>query len=178
MHIISGKYKGRSLKFPKTQKLRPISQKVKESLFNILGANVIDSIFLDLFSGTGQVGIEALSRGAKLAYFVDLNIKFIKQNLRELKITDGAVVVRNNVLDFIMKSTPRKFDIAFVAPPYEDEDLYLSSLKRIDEFDILNVNGLAVFEHDKKLKLPDIVGDIKKIKTAVYGGTTLSFYKA
>jgi 16S rRNA (guanine(966)-N(2))-methyltransferase RsmD len=178
MHIISGKYKGRSLKFPKTQKLRPISQKVKEALFNILGNNITDCVFLDLFSGTGQVGIEALSRGAKLTYFVDLNIKFIKQNLRELNITDGAVVVRNNALDFIMKSTPRKFDIAFIAPPYEEEELYLSTLKRIDEFDILNVNGLAVFEHEKKIKLPDIRGDLKKIRSAVYGGTTLSFYKA
>lgn len=177
MQVIAGKYKGRRLKFPKTKKLRPITQKVKGALFNIIGQGISGSVFLDLFSGTGQVGIEAVSRGAKLVYFVDLNIRYIKINLRLCRVTDGVVVVREDAINFILKSATKKFDYIFIGPPYEDKDLYLNSLKRIDEFDILSTNGIAIAEHEKKLMLPEKFGDVVKTRTVGYGGTVLSFYK-
>lgn len=176
MQVISGEYKGRRLKFPKTKKLRPITQKVKEALFNIIGEGIEESVFLDLFSGTGQVGIEAVSRGAKLTYFVDINIRCIKINLSLCKIDNGVVVVREDAIKFILKSEPRKFDYIFIGPPYEFHDLYLNSLKRIDEFDILSTNGIAIVEHEKKLMLPGKFGDLIKSRSVNYGGTTLTFY--
>jgi len=185
MRISGGEDRGRTLKAPRHKGLRPTSDKVREALFSILGEKVVGCSFLELFAGTGAVGIEALSRGAGHAVFVDSSLKaarLIRENLDGLGYRDRAAVVSKDTLQFLKKTASGlgPFDLVFVDPPYH-EDTGAKALEAIGDGpdegpDYLAQGATVVFEHFKKYDAPDSVGRLAKIKDYRYGDTVLSVY--
>lgn len=180
MRVIAGEFRGRRLDRIEGMDIRPTSDMVKESLFNILGNDVIDSVFLDLFGGTGSVGIEALSRGAKHVVFIDAGIKSIKVlkgNLEHLNIKDNVEVFHTDYSTAISKlyKFKKQFDIIFIDPPYRT-GMDKSALEEIDKNPILSQSGLIVVEHDSRDAMPQQVGKLYIYRTKQYGNTSLSFY--
>lgn len=171
MKVISGKYKGRILKGYDLKGTRPTMDRVKESLFASIQDYLEESTILDLFSGSGNLGIESLSMKGDFAYLVDKNklaCKTIKENLKMLDI-DNAKVICNDYKTALksFKDDDIKFDIIFLDPPYKT-DYIEKSLKLISEYDILNKNGLIVCESDKLEKI--IYGDMyNELKNKRYG---------
>lgn len=182
MRVIAGEYKGRRLDRIEGTDIRPTSDTVKEALFNILGDAVIDSAFLDLFGGTGGIGIEALSRGARHVVFIDSDIKSIKVlrgNLSRLNIKDCIEVYNVDYSRAISKlhKYGKKFDIIFMDPPYS-MGLAESALKAIDDNPVLSQSGYIIVEHDSKEDMPQNVGRLHLYRFKKYGNTVLSFYKS
>lgn len=181
MRIISGSMKGRRLKCPPGKLVRPTSDMVKESLFNIIGSNIVDKKFLDLFSGTGNIGIEALSRGAYICYFVEKvynNIKYIKENLSIFNSYDNAKVLHmdaNNAIEYF-NNNKIIFDYIYIDPPYY-LDLYDSIMSKLGRYKILNNCGFVIVEHYKKIILNNEYGKLSKIRSSKYGETILTFFK-
>ena len=180
MKVISGSAKGKNLKSPKG-KVRPLSAQVKEALFNILMEEVPQADFLDLFAGSGQVGIEALSRGARLAIFVELDrktVNCIRENLALCGFTDRAEVYALNVLRAlkILDKKGAKFDIIFIGAPYGSRALE-GSLEMLGSFGILKADSMIVAEHHFKHKLKDGYGKLGAFREERYGDTVLKFYK-
>lgn len=159
MKIIQGKYKGTVLKGFDIDGTRPTMDRVKESLFAMIQKNIKDKNALDLFAGSGNLGIEALSMGAKSVYFVDKNpiaIKTIKENLNKIKIE--SQVLKNDYKDALKAfENKTKFDLIFLDPPYKTNYIE-ESLKLIERYDLLNKDGLVVCESD----------DVNKIKYSNY----------
>lgn len=189
MRISGGAAKGRRvglkkafLKKGESGELRPTSAKVRQAIFNILGNilgdRIIDSEFLDLYAGTGAVGIEALSRGAGRVIFVDdtsLRIDIIKELIEKFGFKDRARVIKDKASNFLKKSESI-FDIIFVDPPYASGELDIV-LPLIDERGILRDNGIVIAEHSSKKTLLSEIGSLKLIKTYKYGDTSLSLYR-
>ncbi len=183
MRIIAGRFKSRLIHSPKGVDLRPTADRVKESLFGILGGFIIDKDALDLFSGTGNLGIEALSRGARSCVFVDSHrpcIAVIKQNLQSLGIQEGVEVKFKDAFKYIGEANAKgiMFDTIFLDPPYY-KDLIKKSLLSLDNYNIIKALGIVVAEHYKRDDLPD-PGELNKLalfRQEKYGGTILSFYK-
>jgi len=180
MRVIAGEFKGRRLDRIEGMDIRPTSDKVKESLFNILGDAVVDSRFLDLFGGTGGIGIEALSRGAKHVVFIDVSaksIKVLKGNLEHLNIKENVEVFNTDYSTAISKlhKYGKKFDIIFIDPPYS-VGMAQDALKEIDKHSILAQSGLVVVEHDTRDEMPARIGRLGIFRSKQYGNTTLSFY--
>lgn len=180
MRVIAGEYRGRRLDRIEGMDIRPTTDKVKESLFNILSDVVADSRFLDLFGGTGGIGIEALSRGAKNVVFIDSSaksIKVLKGNLEKLNIKDNVEVYNTDYSTAINKlhKYGREFDIIFVDPPYK-VGLAQDALKEIEKHNILAKTGRVIVEHDSKDAMPERVGRLNMYRSKQYGNTTLSFY--
>lgn len=157
--------------------VRPTSDKVKQALFNILGEKVADSLFLDLYAGAGGIGLEALSRGALRAFFVDdskESLRVIKQNLEHAGLQQKAMVVAGKAESFLKKST-EQFDFVFLDPPYKLELLPL--LNAIGDSNVLKRDGIVIAEHFKKQKSPEQAGRLCLYREARYGDTILAFYK-
>jgi 16S rRNA (guanine966-N2)-methyltransferase len=182
MRIISGEYKGRRLAPVKGADIRYTSDRIKESLLSILSGTVSGSRFLDIFAGSGNVGIEALSRGAESLTFVDINpvcIRAISSNLEHCGIDPEQVkLVKMGALIAIdyFRRRGMDFDIIFLDPPYV-ADFVEKCLLRISECDILTEDGLVIAEHDVKEKAPTDVGKLVMTRQEKYGTTLLSFYK-
>ncbi len=182
MRIIGGEYRGRILKMPKGVKIRPTQDRVREAMFNIIRAGVPEASVLDLYAGSGAFGIEALSRGANLAIFVDNNInciRVIKSNL--LVLGDSAELSQVVKLDALrsisrFKKENKKFDIIFLDPPYH-KDLARNCLIKIDACDILSQRGFVICEHYLKDVMPEKTGSFACFKQRKYGDTMLSFYR-
>ena len=168
MKIISGKYKGRVLKGFDITGTRPTMDRVKESLFGTIQSYVPGSVVLDLFAGSGNLGIEALSEGASFAYSVDSNskaIKVIKENINNIGITDIEVI--HSDYKEALKSFNNKFDLIFLDPPY-NTDYIEKSIKLIEDNNLLNDDGIIVCESDIIDKI--IYSDVfKKVKEKKYG---------
>lgn len=180
MRVIAGEYRGRRLDRIEGMEIRPTSDKVKESLFNMLGEAVIDCSFLDLFGGTGGIGIEALSRGAKHVVFIDAGIKSIKVlkgNLERLNIKAGAEVFHTDYETAIKKlyKYNKQFDIVFIDPPYS-LGMAQNALVCIEANPILAQDGLIIVEHDSRDDMPNKVGRLALYRVKRYGNTSLSFY--
>ena len=183
MKVLSGRAKGRKLRFPKLsggQRLRPLTGKVKEALFNILASKNPDSRFLDLFAGTGSVGIEALSRGAKLAIFVENNrkaVQALRENLEITGFTDRAEVYCLDVMRAIkvIDRSGGKFDIIYIGAPY-GSDLLENTIKEIARISIIDNEGVVIAERSIRDKIADSYGELIKLRDARYGDTVLSFY--
>ena len=178
MRVVSGTARGVVLKTPDGMQTRPTSDKVKESIFNIIQFDLPGTAVLDLFGGTGQLGIEALSRGAKSAVFVDAWDKacsLIKENIRRTKFEAQSKVVRSDYLTFL-RASKEKFDIILLDPPYAEVFLE-NALKCIAEIDILQSNGIIVCERpvDKKLDLQ--FDGYTRSKDYKYGGTFITIYR-
>ena len=178
--VISGEKKGFNLKAPKGRDTRPTEDRIKESMFNILKIIDENSIVLDLFAGSGSIGIEFLSRGAKKAYFVDksnISINTIKDNLNHTRLIDKSKIIRTDSFKAIKLFGKKnvKFNYIFIDPPYE-ENLIIKAIKNIDEENILLENGIIIAEHEKELDLPDTINGLKKIDIRNYGSKSLTFY--
>ncbi len=184
MRVISGKAKGKKLKAPnlsRGQRIRPLTDQAKEALFNILGEKVPDSYFLDLFAGTGAVGIEALSRGAKIAIFIELNkriVSTIRQNLAATELDPSAEVYSLDVLRAIkvLDRKGAKFDIIFLGAPYGSPILE-EALERLSASGLVKDDALVVAEHRAKHEISENFGNLIKFRDSRYGDTVLSFYK-
>jgi len=181
MKIIGGEFRGRRLKTLKSVKMRPTPMRVKEALFNILGNRVVGSSFLDLYAGSGQIGVEALSRGAKEVIFVDNHpsaIRLIHANLGFLHSGKGLKIPRNNVLKSLdnLSKEKKKFDIIFLDPPYESR-LVKNTLQTLAKSDILKTTTLIIAEHHKSLDVDKGIGSLERVRQERYGDTILSFYK-
>jgi 16S rRNA (guanine966-N2)-methyltransferase len=180
MRVISGRARGRKLKLVPGDTTRPIMDRVKESLFNIIGTDVADTGWLDLFAGTGQVGIEALSRGAAEVVFVDKvrpAIKTIEANLRLTGLTAGARVVQADAFTYLRQANFTPFDFIYVAPP-QYVGLWLEVLRVVDErpFAFLTADGLLIAQIDpKEYQEPALTG-LTLLDQRVYGNTQLLFY--
>lgn len=182
MRVISGIRRGQRLVSPKDMNIRPTSDRVKESLFNILGTITNDSRVLDLFAGTGSIGIEFLSRGSKFCDFVDISnnsIKIIKENISLTKFTEDSQVHRIDGLKalnlFISKEIT--YDYIFLDPPFNDEDLLNEILITIGENKILTEEGIVIVEHDKGINLANKILDLNKYDSRNYGSKNITFYK-
>ena len=178
MRVISGTARGVVLKTPDGMKTRPTSDRVKEALFSIIQFDLPGTCVLDLFGGTGQLGIEALSRGASQAVFVDeadAACRLIRENLKRTGFSDRAEVCRSDYAAFL-RTNRKKFDIILLDPPYAEVFLE-NSLKMITEIDILQSGGIIVCEHasDKVISI-DIQG-FERSKNYKYGNTMLTLYR-
>lgn len=175
MRVITGTARGRRLKTPENYAIRPTADSVKEALFNIIQFDIEGRRVLDLFAGTGQLGIECLSRGAAGAVFVDESaaaVKIVKNNLKTCGL-EGAVF-QTDALGFLRGCTA-KFDIILVDPPY-DASLYGEVLKTINSVDILSDGGIIICEARRERQLPEMTAPYKKQREYNYGRVKLCKY--
>lgn len=178
MRVITGSARGVTLKTPDGLQTRPTTDRVKEALFSIINFDIPGSRVLDLFGGTGQLGIEALSRGAKSAVFVDAGepaCRLIRENLKRTKLEDQGKVVRSDYLTYLNRCR-EQFDIIFLDPPYAEVFLE-NSLKRIAEIDILQSNGIIVTERPLGKYLSWEMDGFTRSKDYKYGNTLLTIYR-
>ncbi len=178
MRVISGKAKGVVLKTPDGLITRPTADRVKEALFSILQFELPGSEVLDLFGGTGQLGIEAMSRGAKRAVFVDKEEKacsLIRENLKRCKMEKDGKVIRSDYLQYL-NSCQEKYDFVLLDPPYAEVFLE-NAIKRLSEIDILKSGGIIVAERPLDKVLPIDVPGFTKSKDYKYGKTLLTLYR-
>jgi len=178
MRVITGKARGVQLKTPEGIQTRPTIDRVKEALFSIINFDIPGAYVLDLFGGTGQLGIEALSRGAKNAVFVDASetaCKLIRENLKRTKLEQDGKVIRSDYLDFLNR-TRDYFDIIFLDPPYAEVFLE-NALKRITEIDILRSGGIIITERPLGKELPWEFEGYTRSKDYKYGKILLTIYR-
>ena len=178
MRVITGKARGVQLKTPDGMLTRPTTDRVKEALFSIIHFEIPGARVLDLFGGTGQLGIEALSRGAKSAVFVDAQenaCKLIRENLKRTKMESYGKVVRSDYLQYLDRCR-EKFEIILLDPPYAEVFLE-NALKRITEIDILEINGIIVTERPLGKELPWEFEGFLRSKDYKYGKTLLTIYR-
>lgn len=178
MRVITGKARGVQLKTPDGMQTRPTADRVKEALFSIINFDLPGARVLDLFGGTGQLGIEALSRGANSAVFVDARedaCKLIRENLRRTKLEGQGSVVRSDYLDYLRRCRER-FDIIILDPPYAEVFLE-NALKCITEIDILQTGGIIVTERPLGKDLPCTFEGYTRSKDYKYGQTLLALYR-
>ncbi|HCJ66217.1 MAG TPA: 16S rRNA (guanine(966)-N(2))-methyltransferase RsmD [Elusimicrobia bacterium] len=184
IRIIAGEIKGRKIKSVKGRTVRPLLARVKKSLFDIISRKIKDALFLDLYAGTGSVGIEALSRGAKEVVFIDNDsqaVEIIEENLKQFGFEGRAEIIRKDVLRGL--PVEKKFDLIFIGPPYKLE-LILPTLKVISEKNSFAPDGWIICQHHFKEKLPEEYfspasssGGYELFRREKYGDTILSFYR-
>jgi 16S rRNA (guanine966-N2)-methyltransferase len=186
MRVIAGKYRGRTLRSLRGSATRPTSDRLRETLFNVLTAGnpeaIENTVWLDLFAGTGAVGIEALSRGAKQVYFVETSAaaaKVIEQNLQSLGIADGYKILRDDLAGVVWKLQREHFvgDVVFLDPPYGMRNSYEETLTVLANSSLVWAMSLVVAEHDKKYDPGNTFGSLRRIRTLMQGNNALSFYK-
>jgi len=176
MRVISGSARGRKLKEPGGFKIRPTSDKVKESVFNIIQFDIEGRRVLDLFAGSGQYGIEALSRGAKSVAFVDSasdSVKLVRENLKICGFTDLTSVYARDALRYL--ESDEKYDLIFIDPPY-DTLLAVRAVEKIVEFDKLNINGIMICELKASAPTPVVTMPYMLQKEYIYGTVKIARY--
>jgi 16S rRNA (guanine(966)-N(2))-methyltransferase RsmD len=188
VRISSGRLKGRKVVTSKKifvsadkDELRPTSSKVREAIFNILQTEIDHSLFLDLYAGTGAVGLEALSRGAEKVFFVENNqvrAKAVMDYIHKLGLDDRASVYQEEAEAFLKRAmrTGLKFDIIFADPPYLSGEID-KVLPNIGEFNMLKDDGCILVEHSSKTALSENMHNIKLVKNYKYGDTMLTLYR-
>ena len=178
MRVITGKARGVQLKTPEGMQTRPTADRVKEALFSIINFDIPGAEVLDLFGGTGQLGIEALSRGAKSAVFVDHSeqaCRLIRENLKRTKLEQQGRVVRGDYMDYLSRCR-ENYDIILLDPPYAEVFLE-NALKRITEIDILRSGGIIVAERSMEKELPWEFEGYTRSKDYKYGKILLTIYR-
>jgi len=182
MRIVAGRYRSRVLKSPGKLRLRPTSDRLRETLFNILGRTVEDSFFVDVYAGTGAVGIEALSRGARKVIFIEQHsaaVALIRKNLEQLAVTVGAEILAMDALRGLAVLTSRRLlaDFIFLDPPYKDAGEYERALDFLDSTHLLAPAGLVIVEHDQRRELPEWLTRLERSRVVEQGDASLSFYR-
>ena len=178
MRVIAGSARGIALKTPDGMQTRPTADRVKEAMFSIIHFDIPGAKVLDLFGGTGQLGIEALSRGADSATFVDQSdaaCRLIKENLRRTKFENGGKVVRGDYMEYLSRCR-EQYDIILLDPPYAEVFLE-NALKRITEIDILRSGGIIVAERPLGKALPWDFEGFTRSKDYKYGQILLTLYR-
>ena len=183
MRIIAGTLRSRQLKSLKGLTLRPTSDMLRETLFNVLGPRVEGSRFLDLFAGSGAIGIEAISRGAAFVAFVERHsktVRLIRENLASLEIAEGVRVIPADVITAIailQKESVPPFDFIFLDPPYAEQSDYKESLRAIEVSQLVHECTLIIAEHRKSIELPATVSRFERARILRQGDAALTFYK-
>lgn len=179
MRVISGKVRGLALKTIEGNSTRPTRDMVREALFSIIVNHVPGSNFLDLFAGSGAIGIEALSRGAKYSMFIDKNpecIKIIKENLKKANFIEQAEVCLIDYKKAISKLDENMYDIIYIDPPY-NKKMGIDAINMISEKNVLTNDGIIVLETDTDEPVPDTVGQYEKFNYKRYGRNILSLFR-
>jgi 16S rRNA (guanine966-N2)-methyltransferase len=181
LRVIAGSAKGRRLATLRTSALRPTPDRVREALFNILGGRIDGAAVLDLFAGSGAIGLEALSRGARVAVFVEAHepaCRLIENNLQRCGLYEHAVVWCREVLKAIpaLKIHSRTFEVIFLDPPYQTP-LLEDALHQLSDGRLLGVGGQVIAEHFFKRALPERLGELHRTRLARFGDVALSFYR-
>lgn len=163
-------------------RVRPTSDRLRETLFNVLGPSIADSYFVDLFAGTGAVGIEAISRGARDVFFVESYAKaakLIRDNLASLEIRTGAEVIEADAVRGLERLASRRLlaDFIFLDPPYEKADEYSDVLEFLDASHLIAPRGIVIVEHFSKMELPQRLDRLECTREIEQGDTLLSFYR-
>jgi 16S rRNA (guanine966-N2)-methyltransferase len=183
VRVIAGQFKSRPLKSLAGMDTRPTSDRLRETLFNVLTAGnpaaLEGSIWLDIFAGTGAVGIEALSRGAASVTFVENSkaaARLIRQNLNSLGISDGFEIVEQEATKALRRCAAA-FDYVFLDPPYRMHGSYEQMLKLLSESAALKVSSIVIAEHDKRFDPGETFGILQRYRTLVQGDSALSSYR-
>ncbi len=182
MRVIAGQFRSRKLAAVPGTATRPTSDRLRETLFNVVGPRCADSVWLDLYAGTGAVGIEAISRGAREVYFVESDKKaarVIRENLQSLQIEDGAELQEREVIPALrlLDSQAIAADFVFIDPPYEDHGAYSQTLGLIAQSQLINGHSIVIAEHDKHFDPGAEFGALKRYRELKQGDAVLSFYK-
>jgi len=186
MRVIAGIYRSRILKSRKGLALRPTSDRLRETLFNVLAPNIAGSRFVDLFAGTGAIGIEALSRGAAEVVFIENHAPaatLIRRNLESLGIRSGVTVLAVDALRGLAMLTSRKkqaepgFDFVFLDPPYAAAENYARVLEFLGTADLLAPGSIVVAEHRRNFDLCEEAGAVRRFRVLRQGEAALSFYR-
>jgi 16S rRNA (guanine(966)-N(2))-methyltransferase RsmD len=186
MRVIAGTYRSRILKSLKGMALRPTSDRLRETLFNVLGPSIAGSRFLDLFAGTGAIGIEALSRGAGKVVFVENHgpsTALIRRNLESLGIREGATVLAVEALRGMeMLASGKKarafhFDFVFLDPPYAAANDYARVLEFLGSTHLVAPGGVVIAEHRRSFDLREVEGTLERYRVLKQGDAALSFYR-
>jgi len=186
VRVIAGKYRSRPLRSLRGMEIRPTSDRLRETLFNVLTAGnpeaLTGSVWLDLFAGTGAVGIEALSRGAKEVYFVERAapaVQLIRENLESLGITSGFRIMPEEMSRAFwrMKRQHVAADVVFLDPPYQMRDTYGNTMRALIESSLIWAMSVVVAEHEKKFDPGEALGVLRRFRKIAQGSTALSFYR-
>ena len=186
MRVISGKYRSRPLTSVRGMDIRPTSDRLRETVFNILTAGnpeaLAGTVWLDLFAGTGAVGIEALSRGAKEVYFIENSsaaADAIRKNLQTLDITHGFQIVQESLPQALWKMERQRVaaDIVFIDPPYRLRDAYNETLHELAESSLIWAMSVVIAEHEKKFDPGEEFGPLRRFRRLDQGDAALSFYR-
>lgn len=186
MRVIAGKFRSRQLRSLKGTALRPTSDRLRETLFNVLGDRVAGSFFVDAFAGTGAVGIEALSRGAREVAFIEKHgpaATLIKKNLDSLEVREGAQVLAVDALHGLEvlgrggRGKAAGPDIVFLDPPYGNVEDYERALTCLGFEGLLREGSLVIAEHRRNFNLPETVGNLQRVRVLRQGDAVLSFYR-
>lgn len=181
MRVVSGKCKGKALKAVPGHSTRPTTDKVKEAIFNMIGPYFDGGLCLDLFAGSGNLGIEALSRGIEKGIFVDRDrkaIQTIKENVSTCSLEENVEIYRNDA-KLALKAVKKRgltFDLIFLDPPYGKQSL-IQLLTYIDEHGLIAQDGIVICEHHVDLKLPPDCGKLTKYREENYGMIKVSLYR-
>jgi 16S rRNA (guanine966-N2)-methyltransferase len=180
--VIAGQFRSRRLKGPGALKIRPTSDRLRETLFNVLGSTVKDSLFFDLYAGTGAIGIEAISRGAREVIFVESHPKtaqLIRANLATLQVRAEAEIIEAPVEKGLEKLAARHLlaDFVFLDPPYNAADEYTQTLEFLDASHLLAPEGIVIVEHRRKVELPEYFTRLERTRLLEQGDAALSFYR-
>lgn len=180
MRIISGKYKGHHLVSFQASHIRPTTDRVKETMFNIIQAHIEGAKVVDLFSGTGSLGLEALSRGAGQVTFVEQNRKsldILEKNIEKLKITEGYQIIRKDVFGFLKDKSIQPVDVIFADPPFTEEiahDVMVTAAAS----SLFHENTILLIESGRREKIVDDYGHLVRYDVREFGDKTLSFFRA
>ena len=182
MRVIAGKYRSRILVAPPGEDTRPTSDRLRETLFNILGECIAKAVFVDLFAGTGAVGIEALSRGATQVYFAETAkpaLTALRKNLQALKIEQGYTVETRGALPLLraLESRRTHADVVFLDPPYADAEAYKTVLHALAASSILQGNSVVVVEHSSHTGAPAPPAALYAYRTLKQGEAQVTFYR-
>lgn len=178
MRIIAGEWRGRTLLSPKDREVRPTSDKVKESIFNMINHHLPEAVVADLFSGTGGLGLEALSRGAKKCYFGDKlrdSCQLTRTNIAHCKAQDRTAVIQGD-FTHVLRQIREKVDVFLLDPPY-GVGILAECFRHIAELHLLTEDGIIVAEHGVKEEMPDVLYDFEKIRERSYGTIAVSIYR-
>jgi len=182
MRVIAGKYRSRRLAAPEGIETRPTSDRLRETLFNVVAAAVADSVWLDLFAGSGAVGIEALSRGARTVYFVESGsraARTIRDNLAALGIEEGFEVIERDAATALrmLDSQAIACDFCFLDPPYRKMGDYEQVLGFLSQSRMIRPESLVIAEHDKHFDPGEAFGALRRQRVLRQGDAVLSFYR-
>jgi len=186
MRVIAGTYRSRILKSPRGLALRPTSDRLRETLFNVLGPGIAGSRFIDLFAGTGAIGIEALSRGALEVVFVENHAPaaaLIRRNLESLGVRKVATVLAADALRGLeilasrRTSKDSQYDCVFLDPPYASAKDYARVLESLGSRNLLAPGGVVIAEHRRSFELPEETGALQCYRVLKQGDAALSFYR-